>query len=200
MKKTVVSSLLVASSMAMCLVTLDASAAERNVRSRYGRAITGEGDCVKSIAGSMSLCANDSDGDGVTDDRDECPGTPPNTKVDQRGCIAEINVPDVLFDFNKATLKPGFSELLTGLYQEYQGQVKPQVIIVTGHTDSIGSDAYNQRLSLARAQAVKQAMINMGIGSAIIQTVGMGESQPIADNETEEGRQRNRRVTIQVRR
>jgi len=177
------------------------SAEERNVRSTYGRALSSSGDCVISIAGSENLCVRDEDGDGVPDDRDKCPGTPKGMKVNADGCIAEITVPDVHFDFNSAVLKPGFGELLAGLYQEYRGQVRPERIIVIGHTDSVGSDQYNQKLSMRRAMAVKQHMVEVGgIDAGLIDPRGAGESQPVADNETEEGRAQNRRVMIQVKR
>ncbi len=184
----------------LALYSASLVAEERNVRSTYGRAVTSTGECVRSIAGGENLCVRDSDGDGVDDDHDKCPNTPKGYKVDINGCIKEINVPDVFFDFNKATLKPGFVDLLQGLAQEYRGQVLPDAIIVTGHTDSIGSDRYNQKLSLRRAEAVKQALISIGIEGGIVRTIGAGESMPIADNDTEEGRARNRRVQIEIKR
>jgi outer membrane protein OmpA-like peptidoglycan-associated protein len=190
-----------ATSLLISLTALNGQAEERNVRSTYGKAISSTGNCVKSIAGAENLCVqvHDSDGDGVPDDRDKCPNTPKGSKVDINGCIAEVNVPDVLFDFNKATLKPGFAEMMTGLYEEYRGQVRPDRIVVTGHTDNVGSDKYNQKLSLKRAQSVKQHMVKVGgIKAAIIETIGAGESMPIADNSTEEGRSKNRRVVIKV--
>ncbi|MEO5341819.1 MAG: OmpA family protein [Gammaproteobacteria bacterium SHHR-1] len=182
------------------LLSGSALAVERNVRSTYGKAVTSAGECVKSIAGGENLCIKDSDGDGVFDDKDKCPNTPKGYKVDANGCILEITVPDLFFDFNKASLKPGFIDMLRGLQEEYRGQMRPEAIRVTGHTDSIGSDAYNQKLSLRRAEAVKDALIGLGIDGGIIHTQGAGESAPIADNETEEGRARNRRVQIDIQR
>jgi OOP family OmpA-OmpF porin len=202
MKKSISDLLLIGTTTVILgLSALNAGAEERNVRSTYGRALTSSGDCVKSVAGAENLCVRDSDGDGVPDDRDKCPGTPKGMKVDINGCIAEIKVPDVLFDFNSATLKPGFGDMLDGLYREYKGQVRPDRIIITGHTDSVGSERYNQKLSMKRAMAVKHHMVSIGgIDRNIIETLGAGESLPIADNETEEGRAQNRRVIIKVKR
>jgi OOP family OmpA-OmpF porin len=76
--------------------------------------------------------------------------------------------------------------------------VNLEVIIAIGHTDSIGSDAYNRKLSMRRADAVKAYMVSKGIEANRIYTEGKGESQPIADNKTKEGRAKNRRVEIEV--
>jgi outer membrane protein OmpA-like peptidoglycan-associated protein len=200
LKTNAFSHLFISGCAVLALYGATATAEERNVRSTYGRAVTSSGECVKSIAGGMNLCVRDSDGDGVDDDHDKCPNTPKGSKVDIYGCIKEINVPDVFFDFNQSTLKPGFADLLRGLAEEYRGQVRPDAIIVTGHTDNIGSDRYNQKLSMRRAMSVKQELMNIGIDGSIIQTIGAGESMPVDDNSTEEGRARNRRVQIEVKR
>ena len=81
------------------------------------------------------------------------------------------------------------------------GKVKAinlEVIIAVGHTDSVGSDAYNQKLSLRRSQAVKAYLVSKGIDKTRIYTEGKGEKQPVADNKTKEGRAKNRRVEIEV--
>ena len=104
---------------------------------------------------------------------------------------------DTTFDFNKAVLKADGKSKLDALVESLKG-VAVDVVIVVGHTDSVGTDAYNQRLSLARANSVKTYLVNKGIASERIRTEGRGESQPVADNATEEGRARNRRVEIQV--
>jgi OmpA-OmpF porin, OOP family len=104
---------------------------------------------------------------------------------------------DALFDFDKAVLKPDAATKLDDLV----GKVKTitlEVIIAVGHTDSKGSDAYNQKLSVKRAEAIKAYLTGKGIEASRVYTEGKGESQPVADNATDEGRARNRRVEIEV--
>ena len=104
---------------------------------------------------------------------------------------------DAHFDFDKAVLKPEGKAKLDDLVGKLKA-VNLEVIIVIGHTDSIGSVAYNQKLSLRRANAVKAYLVSKGIEANRIQTDGKGKSQPIADNKTKEGRAKNRRVEIEV--
>jgi OmpA-OmpF porin, OOP family len=101
------------------------------------------------------------------------------------------------FDFDKATLKPEGKSKLDDLVGKLKA-VNLEVIIAIGHTDSIGSNAYNQKLSLRRAAAVRDYLISKGIEASRIYTEGKGETQPIADNKTKEGRAKNRRVEIEV--
>jgi OOP family OmpA-OmpF porin len=104
---------------------------------------------------------------------------------------------DALFDFDKAVLKPAAKTSLDNL----SGQIKSlalEVVIATGHTDSVGTDAYNQKLSVRRADAVKKYLVSKGIADNRIQIEGKGESQPVADNKTDDGRAKNRRVQIEV--
>jgi adhesin transport system outer membrane protein len=104
---------------------------------------------------------------------------------------------DALFDFDKAVLKPAGLASMDGLLSRLKG-VDFDIVIAVGHTDSIGTDAYNKRLSLARANSVKAYLVSKGIDAKRIRTEGRGESQPVADNATAEGRARNRRVDIEV--
>jgi len=104
---------------------------------------------------------------------------------------------DALFDFNKSVLKAEGKKNLDDLIAKIKG-VNLDVVIAVGHTDSMGSDAYNQRLSLARAESVKAYLVNQGIAAGRVRTEGRGESQPIASNDTAEGRAKNRRVEITV--
>ena len=73
-----------------------------------------------------------------------------------------------------------------------------EVIVLVGHTDSVGNDAYNQKLSVRRAEAVKAYLVSKGVEANRIYTEGKGESQPVADNKTAEGRAKNRRVDVEV--
>ncbi|WP_296163677.1 TolC family outer membrane protein [Rhodoferax sp.] len=104
---------------------------------------------------------------------------------------------DALFDFNKSVLKVGGAAKLDELVTKIKG-VALDVVIATGHTDSVGSDAYNQRLSVARAESVKAYLVSKGVDVKRVQAVGKGESEPIADNATAEGRAKNRRVEVSV--
>ena len=104
---------------------------------------------------------------------------------------------DTFFDFDKAVLKAEGKALLDNLVGKLKA-VNLEVIIAIGHTDSIGSNAYNKKLSLRRAEAVKAYLISKGIEANRVYTEGKGESQPMASNKTKEGRAKNRRVEIEV--
>ncbi len=117
------------------------------------------------------------------------------TRETARGLI--VNISDVLFDFNKYTLKPGAREKMAkvaGILLAYPG-LKIQV---EGHTDSVGSDEYNMNLSRQRADSVRDYLVAQSVPSANITSVGYGESQPVASNDTAAGRQQNRRVELVV--
>jgi outer membrane protein OmpA-like peptidoglycan-associated protein len=117
------------------------------------------------------------------------------TRETQRGLI--VNISDVLFDFNKYTLKPGAREKLAkvaGILLAYPG-LKVQL---EGHTDSIGSDEYNQKLSEQRAGAVRDYLASQSVPANTMTAVGLGKSDPVASNDNESGRQRNRRVEMVV--
>ncbi|MCS4510566.1 OmpA family protein [Xylophilus ampelinus] len=104
---------------------------------------------------------------------------------------------DAFFDFDKSVLKPAGRAKLDDLVSKVKG-VNLEVIIAVGHTDSVGTDAYNQKLSVRRAEAVKAYLVSKGIESNRVYTEGKGEKQPVADNKTAEGRAKNRRVEIEV--
>jgi outer membrane protein OmpA-like peptidoglycan-associated protein len=136
----------------------------------------------------------DSDGDGVVDSADKCPGTPAGVKVDKVGCPLEQTL-KLLFDFDSAELRPESINELERLVK-FMGDVPFATAMVEGHTDSAGSDAYNLKLSDRRAKAVFDYLTSRGVDPARLSSIGKGESAPIADNATEEGRQENRRVML----
>ncbi|TXT40075.1 MAG: OmpA/MotB protein [Comamonadaceae bacterium] len=104
---------------------------------------------------------------------------------------------DAFFDFDKAVLKPEGKAKLDDLVGKVKG-INLEVIIAVGHTDAVGADTYNQKLSVKRSEAVKAYLVSKGIEKNRVYTEGKGESQPVADNKTKEGRSKNRRVEIEV--
>ncbi len=105
---------------------------------------------------------------------------------------------DALFDFDKSVLRPDGKKSIDDALAKLSG-VDLEMVIATGHTDSIGTEAYNQRLSERRAAAVKAYLVSKGIPASKITTIGKGETQPVATNKTAEGRQKNRRVDIEFK-
>ncbi len=120
------------------------------------------------------------------------PPAPPKPIVEKVNFAA-----DAFFDTDKAVLKPEGKAKLDDLVSKMSG-ISLEVIIAVGHTDSQGSDAYNQKLSVRRAEAVKAYLTSKGIEANRVYTEGKGESSPVADNATKEGRAKNRRVEIEV--
>jgi OOP family OmpA-OmpF porin len=104
---------------------------------------------------------------------------------------------DAFFDFGKSVLKPEGKAKLDDLVSKVKS-ISLEVVIAVGHTDAVGSDAYNQKLSVARSEAVKAYLVSKGIDKNRIYTEGKGETSPVADNKTKEGRAKNRRVEIEV--
>ncbi len=104
---------------------------------------------------------------------------------------------DTFFDFNKSALKADGKAKLDDLVGKVKA-INLEVIIAVGHTDSVGADAYNQALSVKRADAVKAYLVTKGIEKNRVYTEGKGEKQPVADNKTDSGRSKNRRVEIEV--
>ena len=104
---------------------------------------------------------------------------------------------EALFDFDKSVVKPEGKAALDDLLNKLQG-MNTEVMVTVGHTDSVGSDKYNQKLSMRRAEAVKAYIVSKGVDASRVYTEGKGESQPIADNKTAAGRAKNRRVTVEV--
>ncbi|PYY68968.1 hypothetical protein CRX42_18945 [Pseudomonas jessenii] len=174
------------------------------------------GAALGILSGGLICYAQDGDedGDGVFDRRDRCPDTPANTPVDHRGCAVPqypasvppepvqsevITLSDVLFVFNQSDLTPTAKSQLDALMSKFEDADVVSIKVV-GHTDSVGSDAYNQALSERRASSVAEYLISQGVAPNKVTSEGRGESQPIADNETDAGRAKNRRVELHINR
>lgn len=104
---------------------------------------------------------------------------------------------ETLFDFDKSVIKPAGKVALDGLVADLS-KIDVETIIAVGHTDAIGTEAYNQKLSVRRVEAVKAYLVSKGVPADQIKTEGQGESNPVASNKTREGRAKNRRVEIEV--
>lgn len=165
-------------------------------------------------------CPPDSDGDGVPDFLDQCPGTPPGTpvdevgcplplsqcrppfpgeEVDRRGCATDDTVVlrGVTFEFDSDRITPDARVILDGVADTMVAE--PGIIVeIGGHTDSLGSAAYNKRLSERRANSVRDYLLRRGVAARQLEARGYGEEQPIADNDTEDGRELNRRVELRI--
>jgi outer membrane protein OmpA-like peptidoglycan-associated protein len=181
------------------------------------------GGAALGLLGGGLICFaqdGDEDDDGVFDRRDRCPDTPANTPVEHHGCPlpqyptstppAEPDVPTsevvtlndagkVLFDFDKSDLTAAARSQLDELTGKLS-HANVASIRVVGHTDSVGTEAYNQGLSERRAGSVVEYLLTQGVAPAKLTSEGEGESQPVADNETDEGRAQNRRVELHIQR
>ncbi|MBW2642104.1 MAG: OmpA family protein [Deltaproteobacteria bacterium] len=155
--------------------------AAKNMKAKFG-------DRVKPVAKPM-----DSDGDGVTDDKDQCPNTPKGATVDARGCWTYAAV--VMYDFDSAEIKseayPMLDEAVLILGKNPELKVE-----IDGHTDNVGPAAYNMNLSERRAKAVMQYFVDKGVEAQRLTTKGFGSTNPAASNDTKEGRAKNRRVEL----
>ncbi len=140
-------------------------------------------------------CPLDTDGDGVPDHLDKCPGTPKGLVVDENGCVPEgfLVVADILFDTNKWEIKPeGMAQLDKGVaFLKKNPQLKVEI---QGHTDSTGAAAWNATLSQRRAESVMKYLVSKGVPAGQLTAKGFGPANPVAPNDTKEGRAKNRRV------
>jgi outer membrane protein OmpA-like peptidoglycan-associated protein len=178
----------------------------------------GGGAALGILTGGLICYAQDGDedDDGVFDRRDRCPDTPANTPVEHHGCPLPqypasvkpvevvqpevITLPgDVLFAFNKSDLTSGARSQLDALMGKLQNADVVSIKVI-GHTDSVGSDEYNQALSERRASSVAAYLLSQGLAPDKLTSEGKGESQPVAENETDEGRAKNRRVELHINR
>jgi OOP family OmpA-OmpF porin len=145
----------------------------------------------------------DSDGDGVPDSRDKCPDTPRRYKVNSDGCPQEMTESvstdlKIIFEFDSAEVRDEYIPEVRRV-AEFMNQYLNTRVTIEGHTDSVGSDAYNKALSQRRANAVRDVLVNrLDIEPERVNAVGFGEERPVADNETDNGRTANRRVVAEV--
>jgi len=141
----------------------------------------------------------DTDGDGVFDDKDQCPGTARGAAVDAVGCVRKgsITLVGVNFENNSARLLPESLAVLDAVAVDLKRYPRLKVE-VQGHTDSVGSDAYNQKLSQSRAESVRERLVAQGVGAGQLSAKGYGEARPVTTNATPEGRAQNRRVAMEV--
>ncbi len=162
---------------------------------------------VSAQAAPPAAACADSDGDGVCDSADLCPGTPKGSVVDAKGCpkesaeAANKKFEDVHFAFDKSDLAESEKAKLDTAAKVIDGLTKkyPKLQVdVSGHTDWVGTDGYNQGLSERRAGSVKSYLVRKGVTAGRINTFAFGESKPIATNETAEGRALNRRAEVQT--
>jgi outer membrane protein OmpA-like peptidoglycan-associated protein len=146
----------------------------------------------------------DGDKDGVTDDKDRCPNTAAGIRVDEIGCFREVTLRGMLFETDSSALSAAARAQLDTAVRNFKAlpsDVATGVsVVVEGHTDSVGSDAYNQALSQRRADAARDYLIEAGLPASIVTARGMGEGSPTDSNESEEGRHNNRRVVIKATR
>ncbi len=141
----------------------------------------------------------DDDNDGVLNNVDECPNSASGVRIDARGCEIreEIRLPRVTFETNSAKLTPDSLAVLRGAASTLE-KYSDITVEAEGHTDSQGKASYNMNLSQQRAESVRDFIITQGIDASRITARGFGETSPIADNKTAEGRQLNRRVTLRL--
>ncbi len=162
---------------------------------------TAGGQVVEETVSMMDSA--DSDGDGILDTLDRCPGTPEGVLVDHLGCPPVLEQPrslvlDIRFASGKTEIAPEFHQELAAA-AEFIKQTGGSSTVVEGHTDSIGSAEANRRLSLLRAESVRNYLVkNFSINGDRIRAAGFGEEWPVADNSTPEGRSLNRRVVLTV--
>lgn len=148
-----------------------------------------EGQCLPN---------NDADGDGVVNNLDQCPATPLGTIVDEVGCpvVEEISLDGVNFEYKSSNLTMEAKGILDSVVEVLNNSEVN--FTIEGHTDSVASESYNQKLSQSRAESVRAYLMSKGISADRMTAQGFGESNPIASNDTEDGRADNRRVEFSV--
>lgn len=160
--------------------------------------LDGSGDCVRTSSWTKELALAECDPDLVPKPEPVVEAAPAPAPAPQAVTESVSLSAGALFDVNKDTLKPAGQEELRTLAARIK-TINIEHIDIAGHTDSTGAEAYNQDLSVRRANAVKNFLIDQGIDPRIMSTIGYGESRPIADNRTSAGRAQNRRVEVTLR-
>ena len=148
-----------------------------------------------AAAPTPECSTRDTDHDGVNDCDDKCPGTMAGAKVDDQGCPIRIELKGVNFNYNSAELTAGAKSILDGVAEQLIAFPEKKDIEVAGHTSSEGTNAYNMKLSIRRSQSVADYLKWAGVKNKLYPK-GYGEDYPIADNKTEAGRDKNRRVEL----
>ncbi len=228
MKTSIKLSLEILVSVVLLVFAMQASAINGYVTSGPGgKVVNSYDECYQALGGSQVACGKDADGDGVTDDMDKCPDTPkdvqvdaegcpldtdgdgvadymdkcpqtpPGATVDQVGCMKQLILNNIEFVVDSSELTMDARASLDMVADALRGRPDVKSINVIGHTDSTGSDGHNRKLSERRAAAVADYLRRTGVSSRFVSS-GSGESQPIADNASVQGRARNRRVELNV--
>jgi OmpA-OmpF porin, OOP family len=163
---------------------------------------------IKDPDPAKNGCPGDRDGDGIRDDQDACPDEkgPPDQDPAQNGCPKLVRVTksqivikeQVQFEFAKDRILPASDALLTEVMGVLKDHPEIKKVRIEGHTDDKGADAVNQRLSDRRAASVMKWLTDKGVDAGRLEAKGWGETKPIGDNKTDEGRQKNRRVEFHI--
>lgn len=156
---------------------------------------------VSGLPGSYRDCGPDSDRDGVADAADQCPATPAGTLVDGKGCPVTDGfvLRNVNFELDSATLTESSKTVLDSVAATLNSPANQAINVqIGGHTDVVGTEEYNVMLSQRRADAVREYMTSKGVSAERMRAQGFGTSQPVASNDSEEGRAQNRRVEFKI--
>lgn len=170
----------------------------------YAPAIGRQGDSVRVVELTREIFSNtgleDSDRDGVVDSSDRCPDTPRGTRVDGEGCplARVVRLKGVNFETNSSRLRADSRTILNDV-ATVLNRYPDMTVEIAGHTDARGADSYNQRLSQRRADSVRSYLIEQGVVATRLSAKGYGETDPVADNGSREGRELNRRVELRIK-
>jgi len=203
MSKNIWTPLLLAAGIAISAMPLTASAqSKQGYWTQGGDAVwkNASGQCWRAGYWTPAMAIQECDPDLMPKKATPPPPPPPAAKPAAKPAPVAEKVTlaaDVLFDFDKAVLKNEGKAKLDDLAAKVKA-INLEVVIAIGHTDSVGSDAYNQKLSVRRAESVKSYLVSKGVEPNRIYTEGKGEKQPVASNKTKDGRAKNRRVEIEV--